>query len=260
MHATVWDDSGGKAPAVVLVHGILAWGTDLLYGFGHQRPLGARYRVLAMDRRGYGASPDTPRSDYEQDAEDIVGLLGDGAHLVGHSYGGVSAMVAAARAPERVRSLTLIQPGCLQVAAEDPGVAATLRANREGLAQLPGDLDPGVYLRLATESVGLPALEPTPERLRAAATSMRERPCWEGELPVAQLARAPWPKLVIIGTWEDAPEAYRRLVGEPLMVCARITAQRVGARLVHAPGYYPQVQHPDVVNEALERFWSAANH
>ena len=36
--------------------------------------------------------------------------IGDGAHLVGHSYGGVIALLAAAAVPERVRSLTVIEP------------------------------------------------------------------------------------------------------------------------------------------------------
>lgn len=258
VHVTVWDESGGRAPTVVLVHGILAWGSDPVYGFGRQRPLGERYRVLAMDRRGYGGSPDIDHSDYRVDADDICELLGDGAHLVGHSYGGVAAMVAAARRPEAVLSLALIQPGCLQVAADDPDIAEMLRAAREGLAALSSDLTAEVYLRAATESVGLPPPPATPERLRAAATTMRERPCWDGDLPVAELAAATWPKLILSGTWEDAPEQYRRLSGEPLITCARVTAERIGARLRHVPGYYPHVQHPEVVNGVLSEFWDAA--
>ena len=62
---------------------------------GAQRPLAERYRLLVMDRRGFGGSPDIDRSDYEVDAADVAELLGDGAHLVGHSYGGVVAMLAA---------------------------------------------------------------------------------------------------------------------------------------------------------------------
>ena len=259
IHVTKWEARRRDAPTVVLVHGILAWGTDSLYGFGAQQPLSGRYRLLVMDRRGYGASLDTTRGDYETDADDIVALLGDGAHVVGHSYGGVAAMVAAARKPQAIHSLTLIQPGCLQVAADEPAVARTLKANREALARPPAALSPAVYLQLATESVGLPPLAATEARLRAAATTMGERPCWQGQLPVAELREAPWPKLVISGTWEDAPEAYRRLAGEALMACARVTAERIGGELLQVPGYYPQVQHPDIVNDVLDRFWSRAD-
>lgn len=45
---------------------------------------------------GYGRSPDVQRSDYAEDAREVAELLGDGAHLVGHSSGGVVALLAAA--------------------------------------------------------------------------------------------------------------------------------------------------------------------
>jgi len=60
------------------------------------------------------ASPDLSGSpypsDYEVDARDVVDLLAAGAHLVGHSYGAVVAMLAAATRPDLVRSLALIEP------------------------------------------------------------------------------------------------------------------------------------------------------
>src|SRR5579875_2182866 len=138
VHVTVWDETGGTGDTVVLVHGSTAWGCDPDLGFAAQRPLADSYRLLAMDRRGYGHSPDIAHSDYAVDAGDIAGLLGGagGAPLVGPSYGGVAAMMAAARRPDAIRYLTLIEPGCYQVAAGDPEVAAALRANREGRAKL----------------------------------------------------------------------------------------------------------------------------
>lgn len=182
VHATVWDDrpnsggSGSRWP-VVLVHGILTWGTDPRYGFAAQRPLAARRRLLLMDRRGYGRSPDIARSDWAVDAEDIVELLGTGAHLVGHAYGGVGALAAAVRRPDLVRSLTLIQPGALRPAARHPVVAEALARARAATAALPPDLTPADFLRGATESVCMETPEATPERLRAAATTMAELPC-----------------------------------------------------------------------------------
>jgi pimeloyl-ACP methyl ester carboxylesterase len=107
VHVTVWDETRAGAPAVLLVHGTMTWGTAC---FEAQRPLAKNYRLLVMDRRGFGESPDIDRSDYEVDATDVVELLGDGAHLVGHSYGGVVAMLAAGLRPQAVRSLALIEP------------------------------------------------------------------------------------------------------------------------------------------------------
>lgn len=260
VHVTVWDDADGAGESVLLVHGSTCWGCDPVLGFGAQRPLADNFRVLVMDRRGYGRSPDIARGDYAVDAEDIARLLGDGAHLVGHSYGTAGAMLAAGRRPEAVRSLTLIEPGNYQVAADHPRVAAALRANREGHAKLPKDLPAEVYLRAATDSVGWPPLPPTPDRLRAAGTAMRELPCWEAEIPVEPLRAASWPKLVIGGTWETAPALYRQRGGEPLMACAEVTAERIGARLLRVTGasHYPQVECPDVVNAALRETFSMA--
>lgn len=252
---TVLGSDTGRPPAV-FVHGVLSWGSDDEYGFGAQRPLAAHRRLLLMDRRGYGASPDLPpgpyRSDYAVDAEDVVHLLGDGAHLVGHSYGAVVAMLAAAARPDLVRSLCLIQPGALRVAESHPAVAEAVTRNRGASAQLPADLSPERYLRLSTESVGMPTPEPTPARVRAAFTTMHERPCWDAEVP---LGRTGYPALVVRGDWSGAPEAYRRLAGVPLMITAEVTAERLGARLLTLPGFYPQVQQPDAVNEALARLW-----
>lgn len=256
--ATVLGEATDRPPAV-FVHGVLSWGDDDAYGFGAQRPLAAHRRLVLMDRRGYGASPDLPpgpyRSDYAVDAQDVVTLLGDGAHLVGHSYGAVAAMLAAAARPDLVRSLCLIQPGSLRAAESHPVVAEVLARNRAASAALPVDLTPEQYLRLSTESVGMPAPEPTPARLRAARTTMHERPCWDAEVPLDPLAEAGFPVLVVRGDWAGAPEEYRRLAGVPLMITAEVVADRLGGRLLTVPGFYPQVQQPEAVNAALGQLW-----
>ncbi|MGX7727420.1 alpha/beta fold hydrolase [Rhodococcus sp. 5G237] len=260
--STLVGPAESDVPPAVLVHGVLAWGDDETYGFGRQRPLGASRRLILMDRRGHGNSPDLDgahRTDYEVDAADIVELLGDGAHLVGHSYGAVAAMLAAAERPDLVRSLCLIQPGCLKVAESEPVVAENLARARASQAALPPELTAEDYLRLTTESVGMPPAEPTPKRLRAAATSMRERPCWDADIPLEPLAAAPWPKLVVIGDWAGAPDEYKRLAGDPLTITARVVANRIDGELLEVPGFYPHVQQPETVNEALDELWSRAD-
>jgi pimeloyl-ACP methyl ester carboxylesterase len=109
VHVTVWGDG---EPAV-FVHGSFGWGKET---WKQQRPLADHYRLLLVDRRGFGASPANGRVDFERDAEDVAELLGDGAHLVGHSYGGVVSLLAAGRRPGVVRSLTLIEPPAFGVA------------------------------------------------------------------------------------------------------------------------------------------------
>ncbi|KAA6212127.1 alpha/beta hydrolase [Streptomyces albofaciens JCM 4342] len=257
IHMTVWDETGGKGAPAVFVHNIFTWGSDETYGFAAQRPLADRYRLLLVDRRGYGRSPDTPRSDFDTDADDLVDLLArqdGGAHLVGHGNGGLAAMLAAGRRPDLVRSLTLIQPSAFSAAAGHPAIEAMLERVR-GSAGVPESVTAEQYLRASTEGIGMPMPDPTPQRLRAVATSMRERPVWEATVPLEPLRAAPWPTLVICGTWQHAPELYRTYVGEALTACAEAVADAVGARLLRVPGYYPHTQEPAAVNAALRELW-----
>ncbi|CAM3270413.1 alpha/beta fold hydrolase [Tsukamurella hominis] len=261
VHVTTWrpaDPSRRGAAPAIFVHGVFTWGDDDAYGFAAQRPLADDRPLLLVDRRGYGRSPDTDRSDFDTDADDLVALLDtspDGAHLVGHSNGGLAAMLAAARRPEAVRSLALIQPSALRAAADHPAVRELLARVRPEPAPGPPDLDPAEFLRLSTEGMGMAMPEPTRQRLRAVSTSMRERPVWEADPPLEPLAAAPWPALVVTGTWDDAPAEYRRYAGEPLLACAEAVAERIGARRLRVPGYYPHTQHPAEVNGAVRRLW-----
>ncbi|MFJ5259483.1 alpha/beta fold hydrolase [Streptomyces sp. NPDC088387] len=258
IHVTVWDDNAAQGAPAVFVHNIFTWGGDEEYGFAAQRPLADRHRLLLVDRRGYGQSPDTECSDYDTDADDLVELLAAqdrGAHLVGHGNGGLACMLAAGRRPDLVRSLTLIQPSAFSAAAGNPEVEALLRRVR-GAESVPESVTPEEYLRASTEGIGMAVPDPTPQRLRAVATSMRERPVWEAEVPLEPLRAASWPTLVVCGTWHDAPELYRTYAGEPLIACAEAVADALDARLLRVPGYYPHTQQPAAVNAALRELWA----
>ena len=261
VHVTIWDETSTGTPSVVFVHGTMTWGTDEYFSFAAQRPLGKYARLIIMDRRGFGESPDLEHSaytsDYDIDSQDVVALLGDGAHLVGHSYGGVVAMLAAARSPQTVRSLTLIEPSAYRAAEQDPTVAAALQRNRELIRNVPSNITAEEWLRLSTESVDIPIPEPTPMRLRASWTAMHERPSWDAEIPIEALTVASYPKLVISGTWENAPQRYRVAAGKPLMACARVVAERINGELLRVSGasHYPHWEQSETVNMTLRNFW-----
>lgn len=77
--------------------------------------LADRFRLIAPDHVGYGGTApyagDLPLMQVECDiVEAILDSLGHAAHLVGHSYGGSIMARTAIRAPEKVLSLTLIEP------------------------------------------------------------------------------------------------------------------------------------------------------
>jgi pimeloyl-ACP methyl ester carboxylesterase len=78
----IFVDSWGAGTPVVLVHGSLATGAE---EWEAQRPLADEgFRLLVLDRRGYGRSPAVQGEDFLRDADDIADLMGNGAHLVGH--------------------------------------------------------------------------------------------------------------------------------------------------------------------------------
>ncbi|WP_222720679.1 alpha/beta fold hydrolase [Actinomadura sp. HBU206391] len=116
VNVTVWDESGVGAPAAVLVHGILTWGADPAYGFAGQRPLADRYRLLAMDRRGYGGSPDIDHSDYRVDADDVLGpAAGDTGTPKGRGHHHARTSLLGGEDPDRgAGRRTLAQAGHLR--------------------------------------------------------------------------------------------------------------------------------------------------
>jgi|HubBroStandDraft_4_1064222.scaffolds.fasta_scaffold31212_2 pimeloyl-ACP methyl ester carboxylesterase len=100
----------GSGPPLVLLHGIGSAAASFRYQL---EALSARFRVVAWDSPGYGAStplaiehPDT--SDYAAALDAWLGALGiDRCHLVGQSLGTLIAARFAAEQPRRVLSLTL---------------------------------------------------------------------------------------------------------------------------------------------------------
>jgi pimeloyl-ACP methyl ester carboxylesterase len=101
-------ETGSGDGLVVFVHGVLDRG-------GSFRRVGQLLqddrRIVWYDRRGYGgsASVDDPVG-VDAHIADLVDVLGGRrAVLVGHSFGGVTAMGAAVRAPELVEALVLYE-------------------------------------------------------------------------------------------------------------------------------------------------------
>jgi pimeloyl-ACP methyl ester carboxylesterase len=80
------------------------------------RLLSPRYRVVALDQRGHGASerrpPDVSRAAHVADAVAVIDRLELGRPVVaGQSLGGHTAMLTAAAHPDRVRGLVLVDAG-----------------------------------------------------------------------------------------------------------------------------------------------------
>ena len=240
-------DELGEGPPIVFVHGgglggALAWAAQL--------PLAARWRLVMPYRLGYGASPPTPGEDFERDADPIAELLGDGAHLVGHSYGGAVALLAAARRPAAVRSLTVIESGSSGVARDHPAVAAFEGA----LAALAADPPPDPAARVRAVFAILEPEGRLPETLPPPLLEFGRRLetfRWPSEavIPVAQLAATPFPKLWISGGHSAVYEAIMDAL-----------AEQIGGRraILRGAGHAPQHLGAPF-NAELEAFLAAAD-
>jgi pyruvate dehydrogenase E2 component (dihydrolipoamide acetyltransferase) len=122
-HTVSYATMGTGGDVVVLVHG---YGGDKNSWLFVQEPLATAgsgdsdqssgRTVHALDLPGHGESSKRLAEDADLDslAAVVIGFLDalgiDRAHLVGHSLGGAVVTAAAAEAPERVRSLTLLAP------------------------------------------------------------------------------------------------------------------------------------------------------
>ncbi len=188
---------------LVLVHGSVAGARATWWA---QRELGDRHELVLVQRPGFPPGPPVARVDFEPDAELVAGLLSPGDHLVGHSYGGVITLLAAAARPELLRSLTVIEPPATRVAAGNPAVDAFAEQGAAIYASGASD-DPETFLRRFLTAVGS-ALDPPsplpPELEQGARALMVERGPWEADIPVEALAAAPFPKLVVSGNHHPA--------------------------------------------------------
>jgi pimeloyl-ACP methyl ester carboxylesterase len=205
----------GSGPEVVLVHGSVLGAART---WRHQLPLAEAWTLTLPSRPGFGESAALPRGDFEMEAPLIAALLGDGAHLVGHSYGAVIAMHAAALRPEAVRSLTLSEPGCLAVAAGDPRVDAQI-ADGERLYAMAATLTPREFLLAFRGGVGSSHETPgelSGDLLHGVRLLMRERPPWESTPPLEALCACSFGKLVISGGHSPVFEAVCDAVADGL--------------------------------------------
>jgi pimeloyl-ACP methyl ester carboxylesterase len=264
----------GRGPLVLLLHGF----PDFWYGWRRQLPAlaAAGFRAVALDLRGYNLSDRPPRvADYRMscltaDVRSVIAELGAGrAHVVGHDWGGAVAWHLAARHPEvvdRVAVLNAPHPGRFAELLRTP--AQALRSWYVGAVQIPvvPELLLGAgrrrLLRAALQALHLrpgaltdgdlaryDAAFARPGALRAALAYYRAA----ARRPRGTLGRGrddPRPTLLV---WGDRDPALRRENAEGLERWVP------DLRVEHVPsaGHFVQADAPDAVNGALVRFFRA---
>ncbi|WP_219465010.1 alpha/beta fold hydrolase [Nonomuraea rhizosphaerae] len=258
-------DVTGEGPLVVLAHGM--GDGRRAYRFLVPHLVAAGYRVASLDLRGHGESstgwPSYTRVDVAGDLLALIRHLGGGpAVIVGHSFSGGAATLAAVRAPELVgavveigpftRAQKIDLPGLLRVARHRKGMLRLLAAGALGsVGMWKRYLDvayPGV--RPADHAGYIAALEADlrrPGRMKVITKMGGSPPADAG----AVLGRIPCPALVVMGTLDPdwaAPEA------EADGIVAAMPEGRGRVVMIDGAGHYPHAQYPDEVAAAVLPF------
>ena len=219
----------------MLVHGSVAGAAPT---WAAQRPLTERFELLLVERPGFPPGPPVERVDFEQDALLVRDLLRDGDHLVGHSYGGVVALLAAAGRPDALRSLTVMEPPATRVARGNPDADRFGESARVYWETGPRD-DPEGFLRGFLDAVGSAWHPPSPlptDLEQGARALVVERGVWEAEIPLDVLREAPFPKLVVSGAHHLAFEAICDVL-ERELPAERALLPGVGHTLARHPDF-----------------------
>lgn len=102
-------ECAGVGPSLIVVHGGVGDRTRWTPMFPL---LSSRFTVCAMDRRGHGASGDSTDYSLQKEAEDVAAVVDSRpgtVFVLGHSYGGVTALEATFLT-ERISKLVLYEP------------------------------------------------------------------------------------------------------------------------------------------------------
>jgi pimeloyl-ACP methyl ester carboxylesterase len=242
----------GDGEPAVFVHGSFGWGEET---WRAQRPLADSYRLLFVDRRGFGDTPGDGRVDFDRDADDIAELLPDGAHLVGHSYGGVVALLAAARNRHAVRSLTVIEPPALALVRANPIVQEFIAGVDEAMREA---RDPSDYQARFLHNFGFSAHDEVlaGRQLEAARSSWSERNPAEADIPFDELRELR--TLVVRGDWASVPPAAAARGRVVFHAVCDALVERLGAESAN----FPSAHNPQLLgqpfNERLRAFWESA--
>jgi pimeloyl-ACP methyl ester carboxylesterase len=157
-------ECAGTGPTLLFVHG----GVGDRSRWTPMFPLlTSTFTTCAMDRRGRGASGDSPEYSLSKEAEDVAAVVNSRpgpVFVFGHSYGGVAALEAAFLT-NRIAKLMLYEPPLHEPVANNLAVAA-----RVDEMVRRGELEPAL-IAFQTEIV-----KQSPEEI----VRMKARPTWPG--------------------------------------------------------------------------------
>ncbi len=236
------DDGGSGGPAVVFVHGLAGSTRQWRAQLNHVR---VRRRAVALDLRGHGRSDVGEAADHSLPAyaDDLAAVV-DALHLdpfclVGHSMGGGVAIAYAARHPQQVERLLLVDPvGDSSLVAEDETAELLAALNTDYRVVVTGYFNR--ILDGATPSTrGLVQDDLDITLRRTVIESFRKMPLFDLR---AALATYAGPRLSVITSFNDMPYSLHNL--DPALP----------VRTLHGTSHWIQLDSPDELNAILDEF------
>lgn len=259
---TTYCYTGGKPfdaakPTVVFIHGVLndhsVWILQSRWFANHG------WNVLAVDLPGHCKSGGPPPASVEDAAQFVIALLDaagvEKAALIGHSFGSLIALEAAARAPRRATHLAMVgtaypmtvSPTLLDAALNDPqrAIAMVNIFSHALLAPPPSSLGPGTWLYGASRALMRRVLASNRD---ANVFHLGFKACNDYANGEAAMAAVQCPVLFLLGDADQMtlPRAARLLAGK---------ARNGKVVTVHA-GHTLMSEAPDEVLFALRDFVS----
>jgi pimeloyl-ACP methyl ester carboxylesterase len=253
-----YEDTGGAGETILFLHGFLFDGRQYAAQVAALRD---RYRCVTLDFRGQGRSTG-PRGGYqvEQQVADVLTMIRRlglaPVHLVGLSMGGFVALRIAARQPELLRSMTLLNTSAAAHARvkfpKQLVLAAIGRTVGVDLAPVRAGIEGELFGRPFRTDPATAAERETWRQRRAGADRVALvqtllgfmiRPDVLGELGDVSV-----PTLVIAGAADvSLPPSHSR----------DIHSRIPGSHLVELPGagHSSPIEDPAGVTRALERFF-----
>ncbi|MBP7567703.1 MAG: alpha/beta hydrolase [Burkholderiaceae bacterium] len=269
MHLTVnghaaYCYTGGKPfdadkPTVVFIHGVLndhsVWILQSRYLAHHG------WNVLAVDLPGHCRSGGDAPASVGAAADFIAALLDAAgvrrAALVGHSWGSLIALEAAARLGERITHLVLVgtahpmkvSPALLQASQDDPEAALKMINvfSRSTLAAPPSALGPGTWVYGASLALGRRVLRSNP---RVNVFHRGFAACNDYTGGDAAIARVQCPVLFLLGAHDQMtqPRAAQGLIAAARAAARDVTVQDLPV------GHHQMTEAPEQTLAALRGF------
>jgi len=249
----------GTGPAVVCLH---ANASSSSQWRSLMELLAPRFRMLAADSYGAGKSPPPPPGgatlkDEVALLEPVLARAGERFSLVGHSYGGAIALIAAAMFPQRIHAMALYEPTLFALVEAQSPPPNDVDGIRNTVASAVAALEAGDAAGAARFFIdfwmGSASFDRMPERNRQAiAEAITQVPGWkkalfEEPMPLAAFGALQCPVLLLTGS--ASPLSSRAVARRLATVLPNVEVVEL-----EGLGHMAPVSHPDRVNPHIAQF------